>query len=352
MKHNTMNILYSLIIFFNLSSCQSTSSESSVKEVGANTSLQALVEMVFIDNADRGEYSAAVSIQMGQMKTGSQLDAVDKNGKRFSFKVIEMKLNDQVVTSASPGDTPFVVLQTAGKANGFDQGFYLVNIGSNYPGGSEKVPSVNAAASDARELAATLNGKPWLAGSYYGSALFYAKGLQGVSDQPYLQLSFKAFGAPDSRQLDFQVRDFKEKPGLVQLEGLEAGMSGSALGKSTESHVSGNHQSGNAKNPKTPFQFEISSWKRVSATEAEISGTFSGKLYGFMSKEVDLLEAGVFQHGGSRFLPKNIECGCAFSKLKTTSHEKINCSCGHEYVAKPSCDNDKTTRFFYNQVLQ
>ena len=131
--------------------------------------LKALVTIVFIDGAAQGEYLASVKIEEGSLKQGSKIDAVDETGKRFSFTVQEIKVNDAKVAEAKIGDSAFLVLQTGkGKVDGFDQGFYLVAPGGVIEGAvtvaatSSKAPETAENSSAGKNAVASfeVNGKP------------------------------------------------------------------------------------------------------------------------------------------------------------------------------------------------
>ncbi|NJM78763.1 MAG: hypothetical protein HC854_02525 [Flavobacterium sp.] len=85
--------------------------------------------MVFIDNADKGEYTTSMSITNGKLKVGDKIDAVNAAGSKFSFTVSEIKVNDAKVNETSKTDNAFVVLKTTENATGFDAGFSISKSG-------------------------------------------------------------------------------------------------------------------------------------------------------------------------------------------------------------------------------
>lgn len=143
------------------------------------------------------------------------------------------------------------------------------------------------------ELSAQLNGKSWKASGFFHSHLFYSKGIARMNEgKPFLMLAFKSANAPDNRQVNFQVIEFKEQVGLVDAQSLEISLSGAEDGQSTSSAMQGN----GTKDSRTPFSFEVTEWKRLSPDEAVISGKFSGTLKGFFGSPDASFQDGSFSN--------------------------------------------------------
>jgi hypothetical protein len=303
MKFSFSNICLAigLLIF---TACQSSQAEGVVATATAtNTTtidengLQALVSIVFVSNDYMGEYNASAIIEKGQIKTGDEVDAVGKDGKRFSFKVSKMDISHQPVEIAKVGDRPFLTLQIQGKAPGFDQGYYIVDKGASYPGSAAATAPATEATPTKADFTAKVNGKAWSGTGFFNSALFYAKGNSYAgTEKPLLVLAFKTNQSPDNRQLNIHVKGFEAKTGVLPISTLEITLSGAESGKATESQIASNYKDGNATMAHTPFMVEITEWKSVSADEAIISGKVSGKLYRTFSKENDVLENGSFSN--------------------------------------------------------
>ncbi|MFN0174308.1 MAG: hypothetical protein ACKVU0_06660 [Saprospiraceae bacterium] len=283
--------------------CQSSESQGAVaNSVAANINsngdpkLQALLSIVFVSNEDIGEYLASATIEKGQIKIGDEVDGVGKDGKRFSFKVTRMDISHQPVEIAKVGDRPFLLLQTNGKASGFNESYYIVEKGGSFPGNATTAASTEANLNKA-EFTANVNGKPWSGAGFFNSALFYTKGNPYLNtDKPVLVLAFKSIQSPDNRQLNIHVKGFVPKTGTIPLETLDVMLTGASSGKDTDSQVASNYNEGNATAGKTPFKVEITKWEMASADEAIISGKVSGTMHRLFARENDVLENGSFSN--------------------------------------------------------
>ncbi|MGB4961036.1 MAG: hypothetical protein WBO36_16250 [Saprospiraceae bacterium] len=99
----------------------------STSQTGGATKIpfEAITETVFVDKADQGEYALSISIESGKINIDDYIRADDGKGHTYHFQVKEIKVNDQIVTSAKAGDHPFIVITIPEKAPYFDSGFTL-----------------------------------------------------------------------------------------------------------------------------------------------------------------------------------------------------------------------------------
>lgn len=143
-----------------------------------------------------------------------------------------------------------------------------------------------------------LNGVDWEGSGFYGSNLYYTKGMSQMYDnKPFLTLAFKANKLPDDRQLTISIINFKPETKVYHSKNMEAGLSGSSTGNPDKVEMQNNHYKGNY----SSFTVNISSWSQVNQDEALISGTVEGTLIGLKMKYIDCcpdinIEKGVFNN--------------------------------------------------------
>jgi hypothetical protein len=195
---------------------------------------------------------------------------------------------------AKAGQTTLLELTTdSGSAEGLGEDFFIVQKGGSITTETTTVPPTALAntSSQTAALNAIISGKKWQGKGNDDSHLFYAKGISNMNNgMPFLILAFKSTTAPDDRQLTFKVIDFKGKPGKYQKKDIEVLFSGSADGNTKESKLFGCKSPGTV----TDFVLEITEWQTVSATEAIISGVFSGTLKGIMVDGAEKVTDGTF----------------------------------------------------------
>lgn len=293
----TTKYLFSfLAVFFLLSttSCQNTGQEKEKEAVlpSAITEepLLAITKMVFVDNADKGEYAVSLAIEQGVLKVGQKIDAVG-NGKKYSFQVIEIKVDDAAVNEASKSENVFVVLQTTAQADQFDAGFTLINDGATSIPKTTAANANNSAQAGVSGTNCLFNDTKWTGAVFFNSCLFYAKGLSDMNcNKPYLMLGFKATDSPDNRQLLFTVCGFEAKIGKIDAENIEVALSGAESGDNKLAEIAG-YKSGT---PGTSFSLEITKYEKIAEDEALISGRYSGVVGGALSSKPIKITSGVF----------------------------------------------------------
>jgi hypothetical protein len=272
------------ICLFSNASCQTTTKKTdNAKTPETSNDLKATTTVVYNDDAAKGQYLAAIKVEKGKLKVGESIDAIGEGGVRFTFLIKDIKVNDQTVKEATANASAFVSLQAIGKAIGFDQGFTIVNKGAS------ATPNIPNAVST--ELTCTISGREWKAKAFAHSCSFFAKGVQKMyNGEPYLGLAFTAIAKPDGRQINFAIKNFAGKIGKIQDKDLEVLISGSADGDTKRGEMQGfkmNTQNIN-------FNVEITAYKNITATEAIISGRFSGTLKGLLLSKDIQIENGVF----------------------------------------------------------
>jgi hypothetical protein len=282
-------LLLCLILAFN-ASCQNGGKNQATTQ--KSEPLIAVTNTVFIDNADKGEYYAGITITKGKIKIGDKIDAVGKTGNRFSFEVKEIKVNDITVKETGATDNAFLVLKCNGKADGFDAGFAIAHKGEN-PTQSANTATVGTANPVGNaDFSCLLNGKAWQGSNFLHSHVFYTKGIDGAyNGQPYLMLAFKAKNTPDSRQFTFVLYDYKGQTGIFQNQQIEVLLSGAENGMGKDDILQDHKTPATATN----FKIEISSFEKLNASQGVISGKVSGELKGIMGAPSINVQQGVFQ---------------------------------------------------------
>jgi hypothetical protein len=282
-KHIHLRFLaHCSILILTISACGSSFSPPQ-KKTGKEQQTEPLVAtttMVFIDNADKGEYAATIRIEKGRLKVGQRIEA-RKSGMHFTFEVLEIKVEDAKVNETGPVNYAFVVLRATSDANGFDSGFAL--------GDATSVESTaNATSSDETTGEATclVDGIDWSGSGYSNSHLFYAAGMRNIfGGKPYLMLAFQSVNSPDNRQLTITLPGFTGEKGIYTGNAIEILFSGSATGNNEQSMLQGH------KIPAQPtnFSVEITAYKSLADDSALISGKFNGTLKGiFGAPSVDI----------------------------------------------------------------
>lgn len=142
------------------------------------------------------------------------------------------------------------------------------------------------------EFSAQYNGKRWEGSGGYNSHLYYTNGnkIYQTTD-PVLILSFRSTQSPDSRTLLITIKNIRPHKSTVPQENIEILFSGAETGKPEDSKMFGFKPNNN----KGPIAFQITKWKNISAAEAKISGTLSGKLDGIFTKGAVEINSGKFQ---------------------------------------------------------
>ena len=118
------NILIFQFFVVTLISCQGQTINNNV--VNSDT-LDAITTAVFVDNADKFEYTVGMNIGSGTLAQNQYIQAKGGDGSAYFFQVKEIKVNDQVVDKASTNDQAFVILNSNKKAASFNEGFKLTN---------------------------------------------------------------------------------------------------------------------------------------------------------------------------------------------------------------------------------
>ncbi len=249
--------------------------------------LVASTMMVFIDGEEKGEYACSLKIEKGRMKVGDKIDALGTDGKKFTFTVMKIAVDDKNVTETGPTSYAFVDLKSNGKAKGFDQGFSLVKSGESMV---EKATIESKTNTSNTNISCQIDGKTWIANS--GSNLFYKKGIKNMfNGKPYMMLAFVSAQKPDDRQLTMAFFDFAGNLGTFNKEKIEILLSGSANGDKKNPSLQGHK----LPSMSTDFAIEITDYKAINKDQAEISGRFSGNLKGTLGAKPCKIENGIFQ---------------------------------------------------------
>lgn len=275
------------ILVLTISACGSSFISPEKKHKQQTESLVASTTMVFIDNADKGEYAATIRIEKGILRVGQQIDA-RKSGMHFTFEVLEIKVADAKVNETGPVDYAFVVLHTTTDASGFDSGFTLGDMASREtPAGSVKQVKTTG------EATCQVDGISWAGSGYSNSHLHYAAGIRNMfGGKPYLILAFQSTNQPDNRQLTFTLLGFTGEKGTYTGKTIEILFSGSATGNNEQSVLQGHKIPAQT----TDFSVEITAYKPTSDESALISGKFNGTLKGILGAPSVTIQNGEFQN--------------------------------------------------------
>ncbi len=118
---------------------------------------------------------------------------------------------------------------------------------------------------------AIINDKSFTCQPTSKSINFLSKGIKGFIEKPFFQFNF--ISTTDERNLLIQVINVVEGTGIYASKQIEANYS--ILLNAKEEDFYGHDTKTFSK---TEFNLEITKWEKVNATQAKISGTFSGKL--------------------------------------------------------------------------
>jgi hypothetical protein len=260
------------------------------------TNLQAQVYN-FEQSITQGKSSFKLFVQptAGSIKVGDKIDAISRNGDRFTFQVTKVTVGGaaaQKIAVGQKGEAMVKPLIDEAMVDRFTSAFDVempwVSQGANVPTGIQEPLVVEAEPLPLQDLNCSFNGQARIASSFGNSNLFYTKGITGMQNgEPFLILAFKT---ADGNQFTFVWKTNIGKVGIVDFHQLEVVYSGTEGGKDV--YLS-NHVSGRADKPLTPFSMEITQWKVISPDEVECAVKFSGTLYQLMSGESAKLSSGV-----------------------------------------------------------
>ncbi len=260
--------------------------------------------MIFIDDVAAGSYSGRLIVESGILKKTDIIDVHSPSGRKFTFTIVSLQVEDQDAAEAKPGQYVFAVLHSdadATGADGINEGFLMVPAG--WDAGDPDLPTPPTGLA---EFTCKLNGIPWSGTGGYNFYLYYPDGVEGIFDGPLLNLAFKAVPIPDNRQFLIYIRDVKEGPAVYNSsENLSVNFSGSEDGKPENSLIFGFDETNS---PQTPFTIEITKWTIISPAEVSISGKMIGTLpqslvfYGDEKKTIQITD-GVFSNLKFQVLP-------------------------------------------------
>lgn len=256
-----------------------------VKEKQDPVTLSARIEYVFIDGEEKGIYAGGCKVAEGRLKTGQEVQVTDDGGSAFRMKVLKIQDYEQKDemgrakdVKVSAGKELFLELATLDgkKLTGLKGGF---NLGAGSMAESQKTGG--GMVMEKLPLKCEIDGAEWRGKTFFNSCLYYQHGNAMMKvKHPFLMMAFQSAKKPDNRQLTIMIKEFKGAAEKVEKEDMEITFTGSADGTKEKTYMQSNWENGAANTRKTEFTFEITRWEQ-NGDEAVISGTFSGKLYGF-----------------------------------------------------------------------
>lgn len=126
-----------------------------------------------------------------------------------------------------------------------------------------------------------LNDDVWKGSGFYGSHLYYTKGMRQMYDnKPFLTISFKANNLPDNRQLTISIVNFNPNRKTYLSKDIDVGLSGSATGDSNRVEMQNNFKNKSLSN----ITVNITEWTQINSDGGLISGTIEGTLPGLKMK--------------------------------------------------------------------
>ncbi len=279
--------LISLSIFcmLNLTQAQTKAKPKVTKATESNnaapSALSGRMEYIMIGDENKGEYFGSCVLKAGKLKVGQIVSVTDDAGHVFSLKVVKIKdYNkrdemgvEQFVKETGPSNDLSVNLVTLDgkKLNGITGGFTFGVANTT----SKEIAPIKTQAS------CKLNTVEWLGKTFANSCLYYEHGNPLMNEKkPFIMLTFQSAKVPDTRQLNIVIKNFNGTKGIVDKTKLEIALTGAEDGSKEKSNMQSNWENGAANTTKTDFSFQITKWE-VNGNEINISGTFSGKLYGF-----------------------------------------------------------------------
>jgi hypothetical protein len=233
--------------------------------------------MIFTDDAANGNYAGSIKVLSGTLKKGDEIDVYAPSGRKYTFLIKKLKVNDVETSQAKAGSDAFADLYSKERA---DQGKDGINEGFKvYPKGfviatTEKAVSPTPI-SKKGVFSVIANGKTLNYSLGNRGALFYPNGIKQLDEKPFIQLAFVPNHPTDNRQLTIKI--LSPKAGKASYSGanqMEVLVTGAESGKSTDSRMYGRSSKSN---PNIPFTIEINEWKE-SAGAIFISGKINGTL--------------------------------------------------------------------------
>jgi hypothetical protein len=255
--------------------------------------------IIFIDGASQGEYYGGIKVLTGVLKKGDEIDVYAPTGRRFTFKITKLELDDNKdAAEARPKQFVMAVLFSKERA---DQGKDAINQGYVvYPKGflPKNGAAINSAATEKPVFTAIINGKFYNSKLNSRGAFYYTKGVKGFVDEPFVQLAFASLDVVDNRYFLIQIKSPKEGTATYNSsQNIAVNFSGSIDGKSENAKVYGFDKNVAAN---TKFTIEITKWQRISDSKISISGRMNGDLPQNLAilgkKETLKLENGLFEN--------------------------------------------------------
>ena len=238
--------------------------------------LKAIMNYVFIDSEDIGQYTGGIKIESGSISIGDILRPTDEAGVEFVFTVIEIKDYDSdiIVKTLGAGKEGFFVLQTLDKKK------LIKNPQGSFSFGAIKNDQTNGEKTNTIGTICIMDGYEWKGNNYYKSSTYFPKGNPLVkTTKPYLILSFKAAQSPDDRQITLIHKEAKPGVGILDKQHYELVLSGSKDGIPENACLISNWKDGAANTQKTDFNFEITKFEDK-GDHIMLSAKYSGKLFG------------------------------------------------------------------------
>lgn len=314
------------ILMFLLISCQSAKQESespsaesapSAASGNSNKSVFAgKTTIVFVDQADQGIYMAPIKVLSGSINEGETIVA-EMADKSFQFKVTSIEVDGNKVKSTSANENNTLFLQTLNKQkiDGFNEGFILYRPGQK-PDQSilalDQPKENNGATAGPIEMKCTIDGKAWTGSTFFNSCSYFVKGVKGMDGKPMYDgrpscnIAFVMTNA-SGHQLNFNIYDYKGQLGVFKGKDIEVLLS-APIDKA--GWMAGHKYP----DKNSDFQVEITQYTANSATEATISGKFSGKLKGILGSKPAALEDGEFNNVKIKVFPNAEDMSSYFKK--------------------------------------
>lgn len=246
-----------------------------VTKISLAQSFTAETGMIFTDDAASGNYAGSIKVLSGTVKKGDEIDVYAPSGRKFTFLIKKLKVNDAETSQAKVGSDAFADLYSKERA---DQGKDGINVGFKvYPKGFviasiEKSESQNSI-SKKGVFSVFVNGKSLNYSLANRGALYYPNGIKQLNEKSFIQLAFVPNHPTDNRQLTIKI--FSPKAGKAiysEANQMEILVTGAESGKSTDSRMFGRCSKSNAS---VPFTIEITEWK-----ESAGAIFISSKIYG------------------------------------------------------------------------
>jgi hypothetical protein len=251
--------------------------------------------------SEKNAFAGNIKLISGLIKKNDVIEIYAESGRKFTAKITKLEADDaKEVASAKAGQYIFADFITLEDAMGGKD--YLRAGYKFYPKGyvlSGNLANATKVSTEKPVFTANINGKTYQAKLNNKGALYYQKGVKGMSEnEPFLQLAFASLGAVDKRYLLLQIRSPKETPSVYNASQMEVNFSGSVDGNSENSKIYGFSKN---VNQNTSFSLEISKWQRISSSKVIISGKIKGTLTETLptyntKKETLNFENGVFEN--------------------------------------------------------